>query len=686
VVANRSAVQIVGCHCRFNDLAGIWLFGASRTRIADCVMTNNAGSGVIVERNAVADFSDCTITENDGNGIIFREQAVGSIKDSKVEKNVADPYFNDGTAQVRFDGIQADLIPRSRMPQVGVGAVLTTAEAELNRLVGLAVVKSTVRKVRARVDVARGDIRKIDSLHSLFLGGPGTGKTTVALLMGRLLHELGVTKSPKVVMCERKDLVAQFLGQTAQRTQKKIDEAIGGVLFIDEAYTLVNRESGQDYGQEAIDTLLPEMERRKHELVVICAGYPDRMEDFVRSNPGLKERFRYRFYFEDFKPEELMRIFDDMLLEREVPIASEAREAVKQEFKIRYDSRGEGFANARMIRNFIADAHDNLALRLLEEKRVDVLLEKADVAPLCVSIPPEPQPVQVMLSELNKLVGLEQLKAQIASVVERINYERMIAEREYAQFEMPNLHALFLGSPGTGKTTVAKLMGEIYRGMGLLSRGHVIVISDRSQMIGQYIGQTAPLVAKRVREAFGGVLFIDEAYNLVIGENDLFGREALGVLNTEMENNRGKFVLIAAGYEHEMQTFLQVNTGFQSRFPDANHFYFDDYSPQELLQIFERMVYSKRYTLTPDALQCVLQEFTEGWGERGSGFSNGRAVRNYFEEVMSRVAQRGNRFPKETPLEILKAIIIDDVTGLPISRGNIGANLIRPQIGFRNAR
>ena len=684
---NGSEVEIVKCQVQFNDSVGVWVFASARVKVSECFLTNNIGPGAIVERNATTDFAGCTITENAGYGISFREKALGSVKDSKMELNDDEGIFNDGTAEVGTNEI-GHVVTERRSEPIATPATkegtieLTDAEAELNRLVGLDSVKQTMKKVRGRVQLAKGDITKLDALHALFLGGPGTGKTTVARLMGRILHGLGAIKSPKVIECGRKDLVAQFIGQTAQRTQQKIEEAVGGVLFIDEAYALINPQSGQDFGQEALETLLPEMERRRHELVVICAGYPERMDSFIRSNPGLDERFRYRFYFDDFKPDELMLIFDGMLKDRELTIEVETREIVKKEFKARYDARGEGFANGRMVRNFIADALDNLGLRVQEEEPAEVVLTKADVSPLCGTIPPESRPPEIMLSELNKLVGLDRLKQRIRVLVERINYERTIADKDHVPFENPTLHSLFLGSPGTGKTTVAGLMGEVYRSMGLLSRGHVVIVSDRSQIIGQYLGHTAPLVQKRVQEAMGGVLFIDEAYNLISDEHDSFGREAVGVLNTEMEKHRGRFAVIAAGYEREMNAFLQVNTGFQSRFPESNHFYFDDYSPDALIQILQKMVTARGMICEASVLPLVRSEFTTAWQERSPNFANGRAVRNYFDDVMAKVAQRCNRLPASTPLEVLKTITPDDVEGIELSRGKIGRDIVRPPIGF----
>jgi hypothetical protein len=417
------------------------------------------------------------------------------------------------------------------------------------------------------------------------------------------------------------------------------------------------------------------MEAHASNLVVIAAGYPERMNAFIDSNPGLKERFRYRFLFEDYNPDELLVIFNRMLESRNLSIEESGRSIVRQELIGRYNARDEGFANARMVRNLISDAHDNMAERLAGLSSRDLesaprVLTEDDIRPLCTTLPPEPQSTQQIMLELNNLVGLSKLKNQVLSVLEKIRYEKLIAQGDQTAFEPPRLHAIFLGSPGTGKTTVAKLMGHVYRAMGLLSRGHVVIVSDRSEVIGRYAGQTAPLVRTKVKEALGGVLFIDEAYNLILDDHDSFGREAIGTLLTEMENRAGQFVLITAGYQHEMTKFLESNSGLRSRFSEDFHFNFEDYSPNELLQIFEGLVARKHFILGPNVQNQILDEFTAGWRERGPKFANGRAVRNYFDSVMTRLAKRGNAMPRDTPHEVLKTILIEDLEGIKLSRGD----------------
>jgi SpoVK/Ycf46/Vps4 family AAA+-type ATPase len=547
--------------------------------------------------------------------------------------------------------------------------------AELDRLIGLADVKKAVRKLEVQIKLDKRGAGVPDGIHSLFLGGPGTGKSTVAKLMGKILHEIGATKTDKVVIARRQDLVAPYIGQSAERTKKKIDEALGGTLFVDEAYMLVKKDDGKDFGQEVLDTLLAQMDEHQLDLVVIAAGYQNRMNDFIESNPGLKERFRLRFNFEDYKPDELMQIFDAMLASKSLEVEKSARTKVMEEFKEKYKARDEGFGNARMVRNFISDAYGNMAERMigLSARELQIaprVLTDADVSPLCSSVvPPDARSVEDILSEFNKLTGLGNIKGHIKDVIEEIKFAQRLSKQTNTPFNKPILHSLFLGSPGTGKTTVARLMGEVYRALGLLPRGQVIEVTSRGQIIAQYMGQTVPLVRAKVKEAIGGVLFIDEAYSLVLGENDLYGQEAVAALVTEIENRPGQLVVIAAGYPKQMAEFLNVNPGLKSRFPDDLHFDFEDYSSDELWKIFEGRVRSKDLLCGPGVQQHVLSEFSSAWRERGPNFANGRAVRNYLDAVMRRVARRVNQLPEDTTLDVLRTIVTEDLQDNHLDRG-----------------
>jgi SpoVK/Ycf46/Vps4 family AAA+-type ATPase len=247
--------------------------------------------------------------------------------------------------------------------------------AELNGLIGLHRVKDNlnnlinvirVLKVREEMGLAQPDM----SLHLVLSGNPGTGKTTVARLLAKIYKELGVVSKGQLVEVDRAGLVEGFVGQTAQKTQEVIDSAIGGVLFIDEAYTLTNKKENGDYGQEAVDTLLKRMEDDRDSFVVIAAGYTEPMEEFLGSNPGLRSRFSKTIEFDDYSADELYQILMSMCESQDFRLTPEADAAVKEHFREMVDEKEEHFANAREVRNFFERCIERQANRLVKDAEI----------------------------------------------------------------------------------------------------------------------------------------------------------------------------------------------------------------------------------------------------------------------------------------------------------------------------
>ena len=259
---------------------------------------------------------------------------------------------------------------------------------ELDHLIGLKEVKKNlsnlvnvirVRKIREEMGLAQPEM----SLHLVFSGNPGTGKTTVARLLAKIYRALGVVSKGQLVEVDRAGLVEGYVGQTAQKTQEVIDSAMGGVLFIDEAYTLTNKKENGDFGQEAVDTLLKRMEDDRDSFVVIVAGYTDEMEEFLQSNPGLRSRFSKFIEFTDYTEEELYTIFCSMCAAQDFHLAPEADQEVKEYFHRLVEDKDEHFANGREVRNFFERSVERQANRLVQETSFDrsviTTFTKADV-------------------------------------------------------------------------------------------------------------------------------------------------------------------------------------------------------------------------------------------------------------------------------------------------------------------
>ncbi|MBQ1492547.1 MAG: AAA family ATPase [Blautia sp.] len=260
------------------------------------------------------------------------------------------------------------------------------AMEELDELIGLSSIKKDVKElvdlVKTQTLREKEGLKAVPvSLHLVFSGNPGTGKTTVARILARLYKEIGALPGGQLVECDRSSLVAGFIGQTAIKTQEKIQEAMGGILFIDEAYTLA--KEGQDYGQEAIDTILKAMEDHRGEFVVIVAGYTELMKKFVESNPGLKSRFNKYIEFPDYTREELWEIFALQCKKYEYVLTEEAERLVKERIGQLEKEKGENFANAREIRNLFERIITLQATRIAREEKPDAAalktLEAEDV-------------------------------------------------------------------------------------------------------------------------------------------------------------------------------------------------------------------------------------------------------------------------------------------------------------------
>ena len=525
---------------------------------------------------------------------------------------------------------------------------------QLNELIGLESVKMRVndyyqffnyQKLRSEKGFQTKDEV---SLNMILTGNPGTGKTTIARLFSGMYYEVGVLPRKEVIEVDRSQLVGAYVGQTEENVRTAVEKALGGVLFIDEAYNLKREgQTGNDYGQVAIDTLVSLMTSQEYggKFAVILAGYPEEMRLFLDSNPGLRSRFPMSnlLTLPDYTNEELILIGERFAAQNDYILTDEGKIALED--RIEKERVDDTFGNARTVRNIILDAIFNKGAHH-QSNQDDIfafsLLDKEDFNKVAME-----EKVEHSM-KLDQLVGLENVKEEVQSIVSFVKMQTI--RRNHGLPIVPiQLHSVFTGNPGTGKTTVAKIYAELLKECGLLKRGHLIVTS-RADFVAGYVGQTALKTKRKIREALGGVLFIDEAYSLLGQTAGDFGKEVIDTLVDEMTKHNENLVVILAGYSNEMEKLLESNPGLKSRF--KKFIEFKDYSSIEILEIMK--LYSKQFDfyLTQEAEDFTVTMLGETPVE-----GNGRFATNLVNEAIQAQAQR--LMGKNEPISSKEATIIE---------------------------
>lgn len=550
------------------------------------------------------------------------------------------------------------------------------ASAELNALIGLEAVKKQIDEFSTYLKFLKIREEKgfkednTFNLHTAFLGNPGTGKTTVAKMLGKIYYSLDLLTKGHVHEVGRVDLVGEYIGQTAPKVKKAIDKARGGILFIDEAYALSDRgDDGKDFGKEVIEVLLKEMSDGKGDIAIVFAGYPKEMQGFISSNPGMSSRISSHIHFSDYVPDELMEIAEYAAEKRDVTINEEARILLHKKVVEAYRGRDQHFGNARFVNGIIEECKQNMALRLMKVEDFDAL-KNEDLSTIVlediekafgitnskkVHIPVDDAALDEALKELHEMIGLEEVKRDVDEMAKLVRYYTEIGRDVKKAFSM---HTVFTGNPGTGKTTVARILVKIYKALGILERGH-LVECDRKELVAGYTGQTAIKTSLMIDQAIGGGLFIDEAYSLTQGGQGDFGREAVETLLKRMEDQRGDFIVIAAGYPDEMQKFLEINPGLMSRFDRTLNF--PDYTTAELMEIAHVMFDKDNLYLDVESKEH-LTKYIEGMlKHKHKYFGNARSIRKVVKEIGRRQNLRlAGLSSEERTSTMVRTVTIED--------------------------
>ena len=586
------------------------------------------------------------------------------------------------------------------VPHALIANTATPAEPEesldmqimkLDQLVGLEELKKEIKDhiaylnfIKLRQERGLNDTDTIN-LHSVFVGNPGTGKTTVVKRLGQIYKSMGLLSKGHVKEVDRSHLIGEYIGQTAPKVKKALEEAKGGILFIDEAYALSREgDDSKDFGKEAIEVLIKEMSDGTKDIAIMYAGYPREMENFLKSNPGLKSRIGNYFHFEDFTPDELHSIAVKAAMDRHVVMTDDANLYLAEQLMEGFRNRDNTFGNARYVISLVEEAKMNLGLRLMkrpdlkdvskevlstiERDDIELVFRQRDKKKYHITI--NEKLLQSAMDELNSLVGIDNIKNEINELVKLIRFYNDIGKDVLNKF---SLHTVFLGNPGTGKTTVARIMGKIFKALGLLERGHMIEL-DKQGLVAGFVGQTAIKTDEKIKDAKGGVLFIDEAYSLSEG-ND-FGREAIETLLKRMEDMRGNFAVIAAGYTEPMTRFLESNPGLKSRFDRS--YTFKDYTIDELLKIAMNLIQTEKMKMDADAEVFLKGYITNMYQARDKFFGNAREIRKLVQDIIQYQNLRLASMDKtQRTKELLDTITMEDLAHLKVEDGK------RKGLGFK---
>jgi len=548
---------------------------------------------------------------------------------------------------------------------------LSEALGELNNLYGLQSIKNEVADLVKLVKyfIQQGEnVRNKFSDHILFLGNPGTGKTTVARIISNIYAALGILPNGQLIEVDRSGLVGSYVGETAQKTTAVINSAMGGTLFIDEAYALTSSGSSNDFGKEAIDTLLKRMEDDRGKFIVIAAGYTNEMKNFIASNPGMKSRFTKTFLFEDYTPDELMKIAKFSIANLNLELTPETEEALKIHFAVLYSKRDKHFGNARIVRNLLEKIKKKHLLRIAEEEDettknkivladVEDFIETKNIAKKFK--PKKKDFLKILLADLRNLVGQNSVKEKIDKQIKSLQVSKLRAERGLKQVGK-NLNALFIANRGTGKSKIAELLGKIYKELNYLKNGHLVEVKGRD-LLAANEEQAYKKVEYLIDKAMDGILVIDNPTPLYEQEN--LAEIIFENLSLFAEKYFGKLVIIIAGTEEEIAKLNEINITTGLKFNET--FFFDDYSPRELLDISVHLAADNNYILDEGALQELMDLYLCAQKSNYQKYQNIHLAEHVLLKAISNQEERISSL-YDLSDEALSTIIYEDIAPVKI--------------------
>ena len=554
------------------------------------------------------------------------------VKPQFVCDNVNEPTTNLNLAsivqQAKIRGKKQNKIPASIKEYFSNVIGLENVQAELDSFYKLLRFQSERKQNDFNADLMK-------STHFVISGARGSGKTMVGKIIGNLLYDFGVMGDAKALCVDAREIMSAYENDKTGGIESLLSKVKDTTVIVENIQDILDNIQECDTDAKGIFVCIEKLMReRREDLSIILTGTSESVEKMRVLNSTIQDNIHFFIEILPYSTLELVQIAEKLAKEKALRIHEEGKKAIMR--KVDIERRSPEFMNAITLNRYLDQATVQMAQRYFEKDETT----EADMVylmPQDFEIELEEENLEELIAELDNLTGLAAVKVQIKKRIQSVSVEMQAQEAGSARKGgHSSLHMLFTGNPGTGKTTVARMIGKIYQQLGILPRGNHMVECTRSNLVGQYQGHTAKLVQEKFKEAAGGVLFIDEAYALCHDANDTFGKEAVDEIIAQMENNRDTMMVILAGYRKEMKDFLEVNSGFSSRI--RNHIEFDDYTVEEMVQIFKSMVRQKGMILNRgigDALYQMLEVKS-----KVPGFGNARGVRNLFEEVMEAMDER----------------------------------------------
>lgn len=525
---------------------------------------------------------------------------------------------------------------------------------KLNSFIGISDVKKKINGIAEFIASNNKRYVELDienpGLYYNFVisGGRGTGKNAIAKIIYNLLYQLGVIGNGRLINIDSKEV---YPGNTLDRY---LGNTQSGVVFIDSVHVLdVNDKRGQKDYQGTFDSWFTQY---KDNFVFILAGEPEGINNLMKEHE-ISKHINFRIDIADYSDDEILDLIRYFAQKEKYKVATEAEGVILK--TIEYCRESGCFENIYTAKNIVEKAIIKKGLRgdrntsTAEDFIQEELVNREDLKPEETSKEPDP------LEELKNMIGLSETKRRVEEIAAfaaaQLRRKELGLEKETVC-----LHMNFSGSPGTGKTTVARIIGRIFKKLGILSKGHFVEVA-REDLVGKYVGHTAVKTAEKIKEAEGGILFVDEAYSLASESRVDFGYEAISTLVKKMEDMRNNLVVIFAGYEEEMKGLMNMNPGLKDRI--QFNVIFKDYKPSELMEIWTKFFKDNNYSVSEEAVIEMNRIVQILYDSKTYNFANGRVMRKCFERARIHQAMRIMR-EKHMGVEELMKIEAEDIRGL----------------------